>query len=481
MNKCLALLLMMLMVPLTFKGQEPGDHRIIIDTDGTPDDLRAINLMLASPDTEVLAITSADGTLEPEEGLMKIHALLNSLGHQGIVTSQGIITKKQVTRARALAQAVPWGEEPLSYRQPPEVKELLVKTIEQQTKPVEVICLGPLTNIANAILMKPSIKSKIGRIIWFDQCQSMISWSNYGMDCLSADYLLGTQIPIYRIIAGEEKVPITPSYLEELGAMESRYAQSIFRTHQHDSIQKRAENKELKVWNDMAPMFMYYPDLFEKDTTFADSLGHVMKVRNADTLLSRIKEHLAMENSLAGVTFKSFPMDTSLYRQDLRSLSKQLIPKYGIQEWRAGVIAAELHGHMNLATLVGVKMGVRMMEYFRALPGELEIISYLNPSPPLSAINDGIQAACKATPGNGKLQINNSHSQPRALATYHGRQVEIIMKKEPLNKLQEAMEKLNINHSPHTPSYRKALRDRTLHYWQEWDRKDMFRIAEKNQ
>jgi len=131
MNNYLALLLI-LILPLTLNGQEHKDHRIIIDTDGTPDDLRAINLMLASPNTEVLAITSADGILEPEEGLMKIHALLNSLGHQGIITSQGIITKNQATRRRTMAQAVSWGEEPISYRQPPEVKELIVKIIEQQ-------------------------------------------------------------------------------------------------------------------------------------------------------------------------------------------------------------------------------------------------------------------------------------------------------------------------------------------------------------
>jgi len=481
MNKCLALLLILLTFPLTFRGQEPTGHRIIIDTDGTPDDLRAINLMLASPNTEVLAITSADGILEPEEGLMKIHALLNSLGHQGIVTSQGIITKNQATQRRELAQSVSWGKEPVSYRQPPEVKELLVKTIEQQTSPVEVICLGPLTNIANAILMKPAIKKNISRIIWFDQCQYKIPWSNYQMDCLSADYLLGTQIPIYRIIAGEEKATITQGYLEELGAMESRYARSISQTHQHDSIQQLAKNNELRLWNDMAPMFMYYPELFERDTTFADSLGRIMKVKKADTLLSKIKQHLAIENNLPGVTFETFPMDTSLYRKDLRSLSRELIPKYGVQEWWAGVISAELHGHLDPATLVGVKMGIRMMEYFHASPGELEIHSYINPTPPLSAIHDGIQAACKATPGNGKLQINTSHAQPRALAIYHGRQVEVIIKNEPLNKLKEEMEKLKINHPPHTPSYRKTLRNRAIHYWKEWDRKDIFRIAEKNQ
>jgi len=341
--------------------------------------------------------------------------------------------------------------------------------------------LGPLTNIANAILMKPSIKTKISRIIWFDQCQEKIPWSNYGMDCLSADYLLGTQIPVYRIMAGEQSVPISRTYLEELGAINSRYARSIFRTHQHDSIQKMAEDQNLRVWNELAPMFMYYPDLFERDTTYADSLGRVMKLGKPDTLLSRIKEHLIKENNRSGVSFKTFPLDTSLYKEDLRSISRELTDKYGVQEWRAATIASELHGHLDLSTLVGVKMGIRMLEYFHASPGELDIISYINPSPPLNAINDGLQAACQATPGNGKLRISNSHSQPRALATYHGRQAEVILKNAALNKLQEEMEKLKIDHTPHSPAYRKALRNRTIHYWKEWSRKDIFRVAEKNQ
>ena len=57
--------------------------------------------------------------------------------------------------------------------------------------------------------------------------------------------------------------------------------------------------------------------------------------------------------------------------------------------------------------------------------------------------------------------------------------MEIILKEETLKKYHQELEKLQKAYTPHDPAYRKALHQRALLYWQKWDRKNIFRIAEK--
>ena len=59
-------------------------HYVIVDTDGGIDDMRAITMLLASPDVRVLAITVSPGALSAENAYLKVRSLLNSYFHEGI-------------------------------------------------------------------------------------------------------------------------------------------------------------------------------------------------------------------------------------------------------------------------------------------------------------------------------------------------------------------------------------------------------------
>ena len=59
-------------------------HYVIIDTDGGIDDVRAISMLLASPDVRVLAITVSPGAINADAAYLKIRSLLNSFHHQGL-------------------------------------------------------------------------------------------------------------------------------------------------------------------------------------------------------------------------------------------------------------------------------------------------------------------------------------------------------------------------------------------------------------
>jgi len=478
MKKILSIGILLLLASLHAVGTEPPRHHVIIDTDGSPDDLRALNLFLSSSNTEVLAITSADGTLEPEEGFMKIQALLNSLGHQGIITSRGIITKNESSPLRSLARQVSWGDDPLSYSEPPEIKELLVKIIEQEEKPVDIISLGPLTNIANAVLMKPSIKSQINRIIWVDQCKADLAWSNYGMDCLSADYLLSTRIPVHRIIPDDRLPVIHSSFLDTLERISGPYARSIYHSLQNDSIQKRMQQERLKVWNELAALYLYQPDLFTRDESYPDSAGRVMQVSKMDSILPAIHTMLSQPRTSDGVLFRQFPADSASYQPDMHPLIEGVLEEYGIREWRAITLTAELQGHLDVSGVIGAKMGVRVLDYFHTYPGQFDIISYCGIKPPLSGMNQGIQVACQAS-GSGRLQIKEDKSRPMAVVRFHDREIEVSLKDDYYQQMRDDLEKVNKQYKFGTAPYWQALRKKALLYWHQWSRKDIFRITEK--
>ncbi len=478
MKKFTLLILLLTALPLFSMTQESIKHRVIIDTDCAPDDLRAINLLLSSRSTEVLAITSEDGVMEPEEGYLRILSLLKDHGHEGIRTSQGIITNNDVPESRGLAKATDWGKEPISYEKPQEVKEFLVKIIEAEEQPVEIVSTGPLTNIANAVLMMPSIKKQISRIIWFDQCQPEVEWTRYGKDCMSGKYLLKTQIPVYRVMVGKNAPEFSESFLKEIGQVQTPYARKIYRSHLKDTIMEKISEGTFRMWDDLTAMYLYYPGLFTTDTTSADSANYVVRLKEDEDVRARYLEHLRSYKQLKSTVFQDFPIDTSYYRRDIRGLVKETIDKYGIREWSAVTLTEEINNRLGLNSIVGAKMGVRALEYFRTTPGNLSVTSYCGSTPPLSCINDGLQVSCGTTVGQGNIEIKDEAILPKAVFRYEGRAIQIQLKSKYYKRIQAEIKEAKKNYAFPSQAYWKDMRKKSLNFWKNRDRKEIFQISQ---
>jgi hypothetical protein len=66
------------------------------------------------------------------------------------------------------------------------------------------------------------------------------------------------------------------------------------------------------------------------------------------------------------------PADTSFYMPDIQPFVTDIRNKYGEDEWTSGVIANELHRHLGVFAIIGVKMGIRAREYFCTGVDEME-------------------------------------------------------------------------------------------------------------
>jgi pyrimidine-specific ribonucleoside hydrolase len=102
---------------------------------------------------------------------------------------------------------------------------------------------------------------------------------------------------------------------------------------------------------------------------------------------------------------KSTPVDPMYYFDDVSGSVTEIIEKYGIDEWTSGVLSNELHRHLGIFTIIGVKMGIRAREYFATGVDEFTVRSFAGSTPPVSCFNDGLQVSTGATPGHGLLTV----------------------------------------------------------------------------
>ena len=176
MRKILGILFALLLLQPVLPHYKALYH-VIVDTDGGPGDFRAICMMLASPEIEVIAITAVDGILSPEETASRIHRLLKHFHHEGIPVGVGqsnqgksSIPEETATIAESLqwvkeGSPAPSGSQPGSL---PGAVELILESIELEDMPVDIIALGPLINLAAVLEERPLIPDQVRKVYWYN-------------------------------------------------------------------------------------------------------------------------------------------------------------------------------------------------------------------------------------------------------------------------------------------------------------------------
>ena len=145
----------------------------IIDTDVALDDWMAILYLLSSPQVDVRAITVvATGEAHAGPGVRTIQGLLALTHTRGVHVAAGRSTplrgQQAFPRLMRLAMDVrlllrlPKPLEPASNL---DAVALLTQEITTSPQPVTIVALGPLTNLAEALLATPSLADKIARIV----------------------------------------------------------------------------------------------------------------------------------------------------------------------------------------------------------------------------------------------------------------------------------------------------------------------------
>ncbi len=147
-------------------------HPIIIDTDPGQDDAVAILLALASPELEVLGITAVAGNVPLALTELNARKICELAGRSDIKVFAGairpmfrnLVTAEQVHGKTGLdGPVLPDPKMPLQKQHG---VDFIIETLMMRPAGTVTLCaLGPLTNVALALVKEPRIASRIKRVV----------------------------------------------------------------------------------------------------------------------------------------------------------------------------------------------------------------------------------------------------------------------------------------------------------------------------
>ena len=470
-------LFLTLIFTLTLSGHPwKPSHYVIIDTDGGIDDLKAITMLLASPDVRVLAITVSPGALSAENAYKKAKSLLNSFYHEGIPV--GI--NKNNSRSRnefPVALQTIWGDESrVNMEEAPGNIKLISEILSVEKTKISFISLGSMTTAYDALTEIPAFRKQVKEIIWSADGAADTNGYNYNIDKKASEKMLKQEIPVHivRKYSATDVVFYDDEFIRSISTVNTAYAEKI--TEFFNSVTTKNHSFSYEGTDEMVAVFIHYPDLFLNKI-----FGNISESIPSDFI--GIKE--SMLRILKGETvnrnqvIRQLPVDSSFYFEDVGPVVTEIVNRYGIDEWTSGVIANELHRHLGIYTIIGVKMGIRAREYFNTGVDEFKATSYAGSISPLSCMNDGIQVSTGATPGHGLLTVrNDTVTRPAVDITYLNCKIRLTLKPELIEKISSSLKEYNFVYGLDSNIYWELVRKDALKYWLELDRHDIFIIEE---
>lgn len=456
---------------------KPG-HYVIIDTDGSIGDIRTITMLLASPDVRVLAITVSPGTLSAENAYLKVKSLLNSLYHQGIPV--GINSgDKFIPPDSQVSLKYVWGDESkIDITRAQDFLQLIRDTFSSEKTPVSFICLGSMSSVYQASRNIPVFSDHVKDIIWSADGAGNKSGFNYNIDKEASASMLkkSTLVKVLRKYTLNNSSFFDDELISSIGQINTPYAKKI--GDFLDSDLAKLNDSSNEATDDMAALFLHYPEFFLNKT-----IGFVSDCTPADPkgLNEGMLRILRGETVAKNQVIKDFPIDPNFYFDDIGPSVNMIVNKYGVDEWTSGVLANELHRHLGVFAIIGVKMGIRAREYFNTGVDEFKAVSSAGSTPPLSCMNDGIQVSTGATPGHGLLTvINDSLPIPSVEFTYMNRKIRLTLKPELTEKITSELKEINFIYGLDSNIYWELVRKNSIKYWVAFDRHEIFNIEEIN-
>lgn len=212
---------------------------LIVDTDVDLDDMMAILYLLKVPQIDLKAITTVGtGMARWEYGAQNLSNLLELAGQPRIPVAYG--ARRSLSPSGTFP--TPWRNEadevmkiklPKNSTHPVRVRasQFMVDLIKNSPSKVTLLCLGPLTNIANALKRAPEIKQNLeriyiaggaimvpGNIIGRPQgFRNRVAEYNVFLDAKASQDVFDSGVPLTLIpLDITQSVPITKKFFEQL-------------------------------------------------------------------------------------------------------------------------------------------------------------------------------------------------------------------------------------------------------------------------
>ncbi len=449
---------------------------MIIDTDAASDDFRAITMFLAIKELDIKAITTSDGALTPNEGLTKLRSLLFSL-NRNIETAAGNEIPTNNPEWRGFCQKFSWGKELSPQKSTISAAELIIQKLEKSEKPLIIVCLGAFTNLYEVLKQKPSLESKIKKVIWYNGALNPLSDVNYETDKIAANLILNSNL-IVDVVTNKEKkeMVLDESMLLKIKEIKTPFAEIIYNSY---SVLENKTHPQI-LWDDIIPVYFLYSEWFDMEVLRKKPNQSIVIDFPAEEVKKMMLRILSQTYFLEkNIVFETFPTDKNVFLHDVAEISDFVIEKYGKDEWKAIILTNELHRHLGVYSIIGAKMGMKAREILNAEIDRIEVLSFAGSKPPLSCMLDGFQSSTGATLGFGTISLSTTSSVlPSAIFSYKGKKVKLTLKSKIHKEIENNLTEGILKYGNLTSGYWKLVRENALFYWKNLNRNEIFEIEE---
>jgi len=150
-------------------------RKLILDVDTGTDDAVAIMLAALHPDLDLVACTTVNGNVDVEQATDNTLRVLEHIGRPDIPVYQGLhrpIARNDFPIPRAVRNLTSYihGFEldlppPTIAKQPRHAVDFLVDTYRHATDDIALVPLGPMSNVATALLMAPDFAQSVPEVV----------------------------------------------------------------------------------------------------------------------------------------------------------------------------------------------------------------------------------------------------------------------------------------------------------------------------
>ena len=194
----------------------------------------------------------------------KISSLLNEFNLENIPVACGDLLKGVNPPWREFNRQISWGKESDNQVTDLNAVDCLAENLKNANEKIILVCLGPLTNIAQLIKKDAGLISKIERIIWYNESVKPLQGFNYECDKESADLVFKSNIRIDVISnLNKENTLFDSSMYDVCSQSKTQLATVLKNVFSQPLVLEKLQQNHFRLCDDLVALYITNPELFD--------------------------------------------------------------------------------------------------------------------------------------------------------------------------------------------------------------------------